>query len=63
MLARAAGSAVRWFNPHLRVFAPGELERALDYLELRDEYRQEARAALTTLRSELPGRSVRAPKA
>jgi hypothetical protein len=51
-LARAAGVAVRWFNPMLRVFAPSELERALDYLTLRDEYRQEARVALDELRTE-----------
>jgi hypothetical protein len=62
VLARAAGAAVRWFNPHLRVFAPGELERALDYLELRDEYRHEARAALATLRSELRERAAQGPK-
>jgi hypothetical protein len=53
VLARAAGLAVRWFNSHLRVFAPGELERALDYLELSDEYRQEVRAGLASLRSEV----------
>jgi hypothetical protein len=58
VLARAAGVAVHWFNPQLRVFAPNELERAFDYLELRDEYRQEVRAALAALRRELLERAA-----
>lgn len=33
-LMRGAGTAVSWFNPSLRIFGPGALEQAMDYLYL-----------------------------
>jgi hypothetical protein len=42
-LARAAGAALRWFRPEIRIFNPSELEAALDYL-----------GATATERAELP---------
>jgi hypothetical protein len=33
-VARAAGTALAWFNPSFRAFGPDEVERALDHLEL-----------------------------
>lgn len=36
-LARAAGAALRWFNPKLRVFNPDEMDAALLHLEVSAE--------------------------
>ncbi len=33
-VTRAIGVAVSWFNPHVRMFAPGSLSGALAYLKL-----------------------------
>lgn len=51
--ARAAGIAVSWFNPHLRLFKPSEVERALDHLEVTPEERVELRRILAELKREL----------
>ena len=32
-IARGAGIAIGWFNPLFRVFAPDEIERAMDHLD------------------------------
>ncbi len=32
-IARGAGVAIGWFNPLFRVFAPDEIDRALDHLD------------------------------
>ncbi|MEO8184430.1 MAG: hypothetical protein ABI895_36945 [Deltaproteobacteria bacterium] len=52
-LARAAGIAVSWFIPHLRLFKPSEVERALDHLETTTTERVELRQTLAELRREI----------
>jgi ferredoxin-NADP reductase len=32
-LARAAGAAIRWFNPNFRMFSPDEIEAAFDHIK------------------------------
>ena len=51
-LARAAGAALRWFRPEIRIFSPGELEAALDYLGATGSERGE----LVRLLDELKGK-------
>jgi hypothetical protein len=48
-ITRTVGVAIRWFNPNFRMFAPNELERALDHLEANEEERTRLRAALGEL--------------
>lgn len=33
-LARSAGTAVSWFNPGLKIFKPGDLEKAFAHLQI-----------------------------
>jgi hypothetical protein len=52
-LARAAGVALRWIRPQLRLFAPSEIERALDYVGSAGQERADVRAALDDLKAKL----------
>ncbi len=52
-LARAAGTAIRWFNPEVRIFGPDEIERALDHLEVSRAERAALTETLAALRAEL----------
>lgn len=56
-LARAAGTAISWFNAELRVFPPTDVERALDHLSLSGTDREKALATLTELRARRVGTS------
>jgi hypothetical protein len=51
--ARAAGVAVRWFNPELSIFGPEDVEAALDHIRAPTDQRSEVKRALTELKSEL----------
>jgi hypothetical protein len=51
LVSRAAGTAVSWFNPQLKTFAPTALEAALDHLDLTPERRKLAIEAVTAMRS------------
>jgi hypothetical protein len=51
--ARAAGVAVRWFNPELSIFGPEDVEAALDHIRVPAEQRNDVKRALTELKSEL----------
>lgn len=50
-LARAAGTAISWFNPQLRAFPRTSIEPALDHLGLSGKERDDARTALAELRA------------
>lgn len=52
-IARAAGTAVTWFRPHVRVFGPKDLQGAMDHLELPPDNRQEIGDALQELKRSL----------
>jgi hypothetical protein len=52
-LARAAGTAISWFNPRLRVFDPDDIERALDHLDAVRADRQALVRAVAELRREM----------
>lgn len=52
-LARAAGTAISWFNPRLRVFDPDDVERALDHLDAVRADRQALIHAMGDLRREM----------
>jgi len=52
-LARAAGTAISWFNPRVRMFSPEEVERALDHLGATQAERPELVSALKELRAAL----------
>ena len=51
--ARAAGVAVRWFNPELSIFGPDDLEAALEHVRAPVEQRGELKRALSDLKNEL----------
>jgi hypothetical protein len=34
LLAKGAGTALRWFNPFFRVFDPEDIDKALDHLDI-----------------------------
>jgi hypothetical protein len=53
VLVRAAGMALRWFRPELRLFAPSELDAALDYLGASGVERGELVRTLDELRGKL----------
>lgn len=53
MMMRGAGIAVSWFNPSLKVFGPGGLDSALDYLELTPWERTESLRVLNELQAQL----------
>lgn len=50
---RGIGTAISWFNPHLRVFAPSKLDAALGYLELEPDGAADARRRLCDLGTSL----------
>lgn len=52
-VARAAGTAVTWFRPHVRVFRPHDEEGAMDHLQLSPEGRQEVRETLQDMKRSL----------
>src|SRR5262249_16792238 len=52
-VARAACTAIGWFNPRLRPFAPEELERAFDYLDANQDDRKVLSRMLREMRLEL----------
>lgn len=52
-LARAAGAALRWFRPEIRIFAPADLEAALDYLGATGSERSELTRTLDELKARL----------
>jgi hypothetical protein len=51
VLARAAGTAIAWFNPEFRVFAQSALDAALDHLKLDGPARADVVQALDQMRS------------
>ena len=51
--ARAAGVAVRWFNPELSIFGPEDVDAALDHIRAPTDQRSEVKRTLTELKSEL----------
>jgi len=51
-LVRAAGTAIRWFNPQIRIFPPTDIEGALVHLALDGAARTGARDAMTEMRTE-----------
>lgn len=52
-LARAAGTAMSWFNPAFRMFAPEELDAALDHLTIAPARRGPVLAALEEMKVSL----------
>ncbi len=60
LLMRGAGIAISWFNPHLKMFGPDQLQPAIDYLGLTAWERAEVPVALAHLEEEL-GVSVVTP--
>jgi hypothetical protein len=58
-LARAAGTALRWFRPELRMFSPSELAAALDHLGAVEPDRGEILRVLQELKIELGLADVR----
>jgi hypothetical protein len=52
-LARAAGTAIAWFNPGLRVFDPDDIERAFDHLDAARAERPVLSRTLAELRREM----------
>jgi hypothetical protein len=51
--ARAAGVAVRWFNPELAIFGAEDVEAALDHIRAPADQRSLLKRTLTELKSEL----------
>lgn len=52
-LARAAGIAVSWFNPNVRIYGPDDVEKGLDHLQVAPEDRAEIKRTLLELEKEL----------
>ena len=52
-LARAAGTAIAWFVPGLRVFEPDDIERAFDHLDAAHAERPVLTRVLAELRREM----------
>jgi hypothetical protein len=52
-LARAAGTAISWFIPGIRIFGPNDIDQALDHLGGSSVERATVKVALAELRSEL----------
>jgi hypothetical protein len=50
---QAVGVAISWFNPRLRIFAPTEIELALDHLNILGSDRWVLKDTLARLRQEL----------
>jgi hypothetical protein len=61
VLARAAGIAISWLVPNLRMFNPTELESALDYLGATGGDRRILREIVDQLRRDLSPASARTP--
>ena len=59
-VARAVATAITWFNPTLHVFAPDDMDGALDHLSAKSAERPLLRHALIELRAEI-GRSSMKP--
>jgi hypothetical protein len=59
--ARAAGTAISWFIPSIRTFAPEEVDRALDHLDASEADRRRLSEALVELRREVRGHSSGPP--
>jgi hypothetical protein len=51
--ARAAGTALRWFRPEVRMFSPRDVNAALDYLQVEASARAEVVRVLDDLKAEL----------
>jgi hypothetical protein len=62
-LARAVCTAIGWFNPGIRPFAPEELERAFDYIDANEADRKVLSRLLRELRLELGHPSAAPPPA
>lgn len=52
-VARAAGTAISWFQPRFRVFRPTDLSLALDHLEVDRSERRVLETTLDELRAEI----------
>jgi hypothetical protein len=52
-LARAAGVAVSWFNPAVRIFRVDDVEKALHHLDVAPAQRRDLRRVLSELQQEL----------
>lgn len=50
-MARAAITAISWFNPKMKGFSPDEPDRALDHLGVTGEARTTLKRAMTELRA------------
>jgi hypothetical protein len=55
VLARAAGTAIAWLVPHLRIFSPNDFEKALDHISATGIDRKVVRDTVDQLRRELRG--------
>lgn len=53
LLARGAGTALRWFNPRMRIFDPDDVERAFDHIGAPKELRRELGMELGALKREV----------
>jgi hypothetical protein len=56
VLARAAGTAIAWLVPNLRMFSPADFEKALDHISASGIDRKLLRDAVDQMRRELSGR-------
>lgn len=52
-LVRGIGTAVSWFQPNLKVFAPADLEKAYEHLDMAGELRQQCQARLQEMAGQL----------
>jgi hypothetical protein len=62
-LARAAGTAIGWFNPHIRLFSPEQMDEALTYLDAGEVDRRRLLSALEELKREVRRHSSKPPPA
>jgi hypothetical protein len=53
VVARAAGTAIGWFNPNLRVFGPTDFDLALKHIRATPQEGAELRALIEKLKDEL----------
>jgi hypothetical protein len=58
-LARAAGTAIGWFRPEVRVFGATDLGKAMEHLSVAGDVAAEVGRALDQLKQELGIRSAR----
>jgi hypothetical protein len=52
-LARAAGTAVHWFRPEVRIFRPSETDAAIKHLEVTPDVAFELSSALREMKHEM----------